>query len=220
MLSPGGPRARLPRVVVGLLGMAMVAAACASADPGLTVGPAPTDAPPPSATNAPPPTEPTSVPTDPASPTASTDPSASPVAPPTVECTGTADNRDFFAAIAEAVSWDVYCAVLPGGWFVDSGTYRLSNGGWMEVSYRGPGDARLVLREGAFCQEDGDCVPAGPDVGAAPFGDREGTLVAADDGSWAVTVDRGSALAWLVTGSGLGEATFRSLAEALALVGP
>jgi hypothetical protein len=90
----------------------------------------------------------------------------------------------------------------------------------MEIVYRGPGGARFGLQEGAFCREDGDCVPNGTDVGAAAFGDREGTLVAADDGSWAITVDRGLSPSWLATGSGLDEAAFRAHAEAVALVGP
>jgi hypothetical protein len=137
---------------------------------------------------------------------------------PVAECSGTDDNRDFLTAVAEAVSWDVYCAVLPSGWFLESGTYRLSSGGWMEVAYRGPAGARLVLREGAFCQEEGDCVPSGTDVGSAAFGDREGTLVAAADGSWALTVDRGASPAWLAVGSGVDEGTFRALTEALARV--
>ena len=197
-------------------------AACGISDAGPTVRPAPTDSPPtPSAD-----TVPSGAPTDPPSGAppsgASGEPSltAGPSAAPSAACSGNDGNRDFFAAIAEAVAWDVYCAVLPGGWFVDSGTYRLSSGGWMEVGYRGPSGARITLREGAFCQEDGDCVPAGTDVGAAAFGDREGTLVAAEDGSWAVVVDQGAPLAWLAVGSGLDEASIRSHAEAFIVVGP
>jgi hypothetical protein len=152
--------------------------------------------------------------TSPATPPASSEPGSSPSA----GCSGTDNNRDFFAAIAEAVEWDVYCAVLPAGWFVDGGTYRLPAGGWLDVTYRGPADGRLTLREGAFCTEDGDCVPSGTDVGAAPFGDREGTLVAADDGTWSIAVDRGAEIAWLATGSGLDEGTFRGFAERLVRV--
>jgi hypothetical protein len=146
-------------------------------------------------------------------------PSQSAPATPASACAGNDDNRDFFASFAEAVEWDAYCPTLPDGWFVENGTYRLSGGAWMEIVYRGPGGARFGLQEGAFCHEGGDCVPDGTDVGAAAFGDREGTLVAADDGSWAVTVDRGLSPSWLATGSGLDEAAFRAHAEALALVG-
>lgn len=197
-------------------------AACGISDAGPTVRPAPTDSPPTPSADTVPSGPPTDAPSDAPPSGASGEPSltAGPSAAPSATCSGTNANRDFFAAIAEAVEWDVYCAVLPDGWFVDSGTYRLSTGGWMEVGYRGPGGARLSLREGAFCQEDGDCVPAGSDAGAAAFGDREGTLVAADDGSWAVVVDRGAPLAWLAVGSGMDEAVFRGLAEALAVVGP
>lgn len=220
------PRLRLPTrltAVAGLVAASVILAACGVSDEGPTVRPAPTDPPPPSASADPSPSDsPSGAPTDASPSGASGEPSltAVPSGTPSAECSGNDANRDFFAAVAEAVSWDVYCAALPDGWFVDSGTYRLSGGGWMEVGYRGPGSARFMLREGAFCQEDGDCVPAGTDVGTASFGDREGTLVAADDGSWAVTVDRDAALAWLATGSGLDEATFRGYAETLVRVGP
>jgi hypothetical protein len=179
-------------------------------------------APPPSASIslASPTATPTAAPTDPLPTETSAPPSPSPsAAGPAAACTGNDDQRDFFASIAAAVEWDVYCPVLPDGWFVDKGTYRLAGGGWMEITYRGPGGAQFVLREGAFCREEGDCVPNGMEVGAAGFGDREGTLVAADDGSWAITVDRGHDPAWLATGTGLDEAAFRGHAEALALVG-
>jgi len=219
------PRLRLPirlSAVAGLVAASVILAACGVSDEGPTVRPAPTDPPPTSSADAPPSGSPTGAPTDAPPSGASGEPSltAGPSGTPSAQCSGNDGNRDFFAAVAEAVSWDVYCAALPDGWFVESGTYRLSAGGWMEVGYRGPGSARFVLREGAFCQEGGDCVPVGTEVGAASFGDREGTLVAADDGSWAVTVDRGASLAWLATGSGLDEATFRGYAEALVLVGP
>ena len=148
-------------------------------------------------------------------PSGSASPASSPLAS---ACSGSDDIRDFYAAIAEAVDWDVYCATLPDGWFVEKGMYRLAGGGWMEITYRGPGEAHFGLREGAFCGEHGDCVPDGTDAGPAAFGDRDGVLVAVDDGSWALAVDRGATLAWLATGSSLDEAAFRGLAEALVRV--
>jgi hypothetical protein len=130
-------------------------------------------------------------------------------------CTGTDANRDFFESVAAAVAWPVYCPVLPGGWFVDAGEYRLAAGGRMEITYRGPGGARLELREGAFCATDDGCVPAGTELGDAPFGDLTGTLVSADDGRWAISVDAGAPISWLAVGSGLEEATFRAYVAAL-----
>ena len=116
------------------------------------------------------------------------------------------------------MSWTVYCAVLPAGWFVDSGQYRGSGGGRVEISYKGPGGARLELHEGAFCQAGG-CVPAGADAGEATFGDRTGALVAIDGGGWAVVVDRGAPISWLAVGTGLSQSAFQRVTAALAIVG-
>lgn len=133
-------------------------------------------------------------------------------------CSGSDDNRDFYRSVADAVSWDVYCPVLPEGWFVESGSWRLGGGGHLEIVYRGRGEARLELREGAFCAEASGCAPAGAEVGAAAFGDRAGALVAGDDGSWSVVVDRGAAVTWLLTGRGVDEAGLRAIGEALVRV--
>jgi hypothetical protein len=159
------------------------------------------------------PTETASPPVDEPSSSASTEPGAA------AACSGSDKNRDFFRAAASALSWTVYCAVLPAGWFVDTGQYRQAGGGWVEIAYRGPGGARLELHEGAFCAEGDGCVPPGTELGDAPFGDRTGTLVALDDGGFALVVDRGEKISWLAIGTGLDEATFRMIAAALAPVG-
>jgi hypothetical protein len=138
---------------------------------------------------------------------------------PAAACSGTDSHRDFYTAIAEAVMWDVYCAVLPAGWFLEKGSYRLSGAGRLEVTYKGPGERRLQIQAGAFCQEEGDCIPDGQDVGAASFGALEGSLVAVEDGSWAIVVGRGARLGWLAIGTGVDEATMRRLAADLVLVG-
>jgi len=134
-------------------------------------------------------------------------------------CTGNASNRDFYAGLADAVGWTVYCPVLPARWSVTSGKYRLAGGGWMEIGYKGPGGAQITLQEGAFCSDAGGCVPSGTDQGDAPFGDLGGTLVATDDGGWAVVVDRGQQPSWLLVGSGLDESAFRQIAADLVAVG-
>lgn len=133
-------------------------------------------------------------------------------------CSGSDPNRDFYASMAAAVDWTVYCPVLPDGWFVDDGHYRLAGGGWMEISYDGPGDATIVLRQGAFCAEGDVCVPAGQEVGETPFGDRTGVLVAGDDGSWSVVAERGAARSWLLVMHGLDEAGARAIAAGLLVV--
>ncbi len=142
-------------------------------------------------------------------PTSSTDPGSAPA------CSGSDENRDFFASMAAAVEWTVYCPVLPDGWFVGDGHYRLADGGWMEITYEGPGGAGITLRQGAFCAEADGCVPSGREVGEAAFGDRTGRLVAGDDGSWSVAVDRGATPSWLLVVTGLDEASARTIAADL-----
>lgn len=121
--------------------------------------------------------------------------------------------------MAAAVDWPVYCPVLPDGWFVESGQYRLADGGRLEIVYRGPQRARIQLDEGAFCTIQGGCVPPGQDVGTTAFDGQDGQLVALDDGSWAVALDREASLSWLLIATGLDEATARSIAAGLVVVG-
>jgi hypothetical protein len=160
------------------------------------------------------PTAPDSTPAT--SPGSSADPSAG--TGDAAACTGSDENRDFFASMAAAVAWTVYCPVLSDGWFVEDGHYRLASGGWMEISYDGPGDAGIVLRQGSFCEGSDSCVPAGSEIGDAAFGDRSGRLVAVADGSWAVVVDRGAVPSWLLVVQGLDEASARTIAAELRAV--
>lgn len=98
------------------------------------------------------------------------------------------------------------------------GTYRLKDGGRLTISYRRRADdARLVLDEGALCLDGTGCVPSGSDAGTIPFGDRQADLIAAGTG-YAAVVDRGENPSWLLTGSGLSEADFRSIAADLNLI--
>lgn len=164
------------------------------------------------------PTEaPTAAPT-PSQPVATPAPTASGGGAGAAACTGTDENRAFFEAVAADVAWAVYCPALPARWFVDAGQYHLAGGGWMKIAYKGPGGARFELSEGAFCQQADGCVPAGSDSGSAAFGNLSGTLVTADDGRFAVVVDRGSNPSWLVVGVGLDLETFKGFAAKLVLV--
>jgi hypothetical protein len=133
-------------------------------------------------------------------------------------CTGTEDNREFLADVAEAFDWPVYCAVLPDRWSVETGQYRSAGGGWMVIAYQGPGGAGFELREGAHCAEDDGCVPDGADTGTAAFGDLSGTLVTANDGRYAIVVDRGEQISWMAVGNGLDLDTFKDFAAALVRV--
>jgi hypothetical protein len=134
---------------------------------------------------------------------------------PAEQCTGSEDNRRFYRGLAADVDWAAYCPILPSGWFVVDGSYSLSGGGSMEIVYRGPGGARIELAQGAFCDDSDGCVPDGGDIGQAAFGDRVGTLVAGDDGSYSIVVDRAADVSWLLTGVELDEPQVRSIAADL-----
>jgi hypothetical protein len=132
-------------------------------------------------------------------------------------CSGNDENRAFYAAVAADVAWDVYCAVLPAGWFVDAGSFRLAGGGKLEIAYKGPGGQRIEMREGAFCAGDDTCIPAGPDAGTASFGDRPARLVDAGGGAWLVVAEGGD-VDWEAKGIGMDGPTLAGYTAAFARV--
>lgn len=159
---------------------------------------------------------------------ASAEPSAQPSGSPgsvptptaggTGACLGSTDTRDFFASFAQSVSWPVYCAVLPKGWLVEKGTYRLKEGGRLTITYRRRADAaRVILDEGTVCLDTNPCVPAGTSIGTAPFGDRQAELRSTGAGLAAV-VDATENPAWLLTATGLTEKDFRTITTSLHLL--
>lgn len=139
-------------------------------------------------------------------------------------CFGSADTRDFFVAIAEAVAWPVYCAVLPSTWAVDLGvgrnTYALANGGRMVIGYHDNTGAHLELREGHWCTDSPTaCAPSAQDLGDIAIGDLDGTIVdLGGSNGYAVYVAPGQVPSWTFTGTGMSEASFRSIVGALSLV--
>ena len=190
-----------------------------SEDPGASAGPEATDEPEPTeepvATEDPEPTD---------DPAATDDPDAS--GTPSAEagggaeaCSGNASNRDFFEDIARAVEWPVLCGVLPKGWFVSQGSYRLANGGKLIVSYKGPGGASITLSEGAYClTAAATCRPSGAELGEAALGPLGGTLYETTDG-YAIVVSAGENPGWAMTTKGLTQETTVALGAALAQVG-
>jgi len=133
-------------------------------------------------------------------------------------CSGSADTKDFFTAIAEAVGWPVYCAVLPAGWSVEAGQYRLADGGRMVIAYRTRTGGHLELREGRWCTAGASaCTPHDAILGSARFGNLTGQLETLSD-DLVLYVNPGQAASWTATGRGLDEATFRALCANLDLV--
>ena len=220
------------------LALAAVLAACAGPGPAATPTGAPSspaqsgaaasaDTPSGAGSEAPASESPTKAPSDaptkepPAteSPTDATEtPTASGGSDAAAACTGTDENRAFFANAAKAVDWTVVCAVLPNCWFVSAGSYRQARGGRLTISYKGPRNATLSLSEGAWCTDPGGCAPAGTEVGPAALGPMEGTLFRLADGGFAIAVDQGEAVSWLLETQGLDQASTEELGAAAAAV--
>ena len=133
-------------------------------------------------------------------------------------CSGNDENRAFYEAVAGDVTWDVYCAVLPAGWFVDAGSFRLAGGGKLEISYKGPGGQRIEMRQGTYCAGVEGCIPTGPDAGSASYGDRPARLVDTGGGTWLVVAEGGD-VNWEAKGLGMDGPTLASHTAAFALVG-
>jgi hypothetical protein len=163
-------------------------------------------------------------PTDEASEDAGTDPEMSPEASDdtalgAAACTGTDDNRTFFEMVASKVKWDVYCAALPAGWHVDTGSYRLASGGRLLMAYKGPNGARIELREGAYCAgTPEECVPDGDDAGPAAFGDRDAHAILGADGSVSIIADAGDPIAWLAVATNVRQSDALDYIEGLVRV--
>lgn len=150
-------------------------------------------------------------------PTPTPRPAASAVAP--TACTGSATNQQFFADTAKALSWDVYCGVVPSGWYFFSANYEQPGGGWLKATYKGPGGSQISISEGAFCVPDPvACAPSKSVIGTAYFGDLQGSLVTLADGGFAVYVAPGTARGYTIAGSGVTQPEFTAIAEALAKV--
>lgn len=211
-------RARL--VVLPLL---LASAAACSAQPGGTDGSSPGTTPAlstvsvsasPSASLTPLSSEP--APT--ASARATTTGPASSVSSSAAACTGTAGHQAFFTAAARELKWDVYCAVLPDGWFLNYAQYA---GDQLTATYKGPGNVHLQLQEGSYCVDDPtSCQPRGTEVGPTLFGDKSGTLYALNPG-YAVYVNPGTdPPSWAAASVDLDESLFVKLVAQLHRVVP
>jgi len=161
--------------------------------PTLTVAPSPTDA----------------GPTQP--------PSAAAV--PSTVCAGTADNKSFWGQSASTMSWDVYCPVLPSGWYVTIGQFDGSGGGTIHMTMNGPSGAAISIDEGAFCTTSADaCSTHDSTVGQTVFGDLLGDLDTLAGGGYAVYVNAGTSAGYTLTATGMSQDSFAGIAAAFAKV--
>lgn len=139
---------------------------------------------------------------------------------PASSCSGTPDNIDFFAGAAASLPWTVYCAVLPDGWAVQAGSYRLADGGNLKIAYVARSGARFEIREGTICRSDPACIPAGESRGEIAFADRTGELLAIADGGWALVSDPEGPVVYVAYGYEMDEAALRALAAAVLPLAP
>ena len=238
--------ARAVRLPLLLAGAVLLLAACGPAAPTATATVAPPSSAPSQAVDSAGPSQPPSLPPSPsdalspepsAAPTDSSAPAPSDSAPPSAAptpagstgpttspagtadvCSGAKDTPDFYQSFASSVSFPVYCAVLPAGWSLVSGTYRLANGGRITIQFRRRSDnATFELDEGSFCADSSGCVPAGSAAGMGPFGDLTGNLVQTSNG-YALVVAKGEKPSWLAIGTGLDQASFAALTAALVAI--
>jgi hypothetical protein len=163
-----------------------------TAAPTPVVTPAPTATPAP--TDTPAPASPTAAPTSPAA-----------------ACTGNAANKEFIAEAAAKLSFDVYCAVLPSTWWVQSGEYTLPNGGTLELSYKNSAGATMIINEGNWC---GECaIAADHHYGAAAFDGIGGDFWSLVD-TWIMVVPSITHPIYMLRGRGMSKATFMAWAAA------
>jgi hypothetical protein len=104
-------------------------------------------------------------------------PTAAPTPGPTSRaefCTGNATDRDFFAAAAADLPFDVYCAILPSSWWVVNHQYTTLNGGLLQIEYRGSAGQQISIYEGNVCPAA--CAPEGNGLGPGSFDGLTGNL--------------------------------------------
>jgi hypothetical protein len=168
---------------------------------------------------------PTPTPAATPSPTATPTPTPTPTPAPSptsaaAACTGTADNKAFFAKAAGAMNWTVYCAVLPSGWSLTKGSYEKAPDGYLSITYA-RGSMEFGLHEGnvcgivavGFCMWHSFAVVQGPgafDHLAAEFY-AYGPYFIIDTGY-------GTAHEYMVFGTGMTQAQFVAYAAALRAV--
>jgi hypothetical protein len=158
---------------------------------------------------------PPAAPTDTPSPSATLAPGASPTSRAAM-CTGTAANIDFIAAVAHQLSFGVYCAALPSGWWLQSGQYHTSGGGAVTLQYKSSGGYTINLYE----ENNGSTCVAADLLGPAKFGDLNGQLYYQSHSplTWGLNARPVVGLCYRAYGTGLSQAKFVAYMAGLKLV--
>jgi hypothetical protein len=158
---------------------------------------------------------PTAAPTDTPSPTTTLAPGASPTSRAAM-CTGTAANIDFIAAVAHQLSFGVYCAALPSGWWLQGGQYHTTGGGAVTLQYKSSGGYTINLYE----ENSGATCVAADLIGPAKFGDLNGQLYYQSHSplTWGLNARPVVGLCYRAYGTGLSQSKFVTYLAGLKLV--
>jgi hypothetical protein len=164
-----------------------------------------------------------------ASESASASPTATPTAAPTgaglvgVEyCTGSQTIKDFYTMVANdsKVTFGVYCGHMPSGWAVkppDGLNYATPSGGaWLTGIYIKSGGATVTIKEGKYGSDICSTSSTGA-LGTANFASMSGALHSIS-GGFAICLDSGTSHAYEISGTGVNQSTFTSIAANLVLV--
>jgi hypothetical protein len=224
-----GPKAmngngiRKVRTVAATLTAVLLVAACAGTAPTaptpmivyVTLSPAPA-----TATPAATPTPATSATAGPSEgPVLTEAPSLEPSVPaaPGETCSGTANFQALYAEAAAFMHWDVYCPVLPKGWYVKEAEWKGTNGGVVRAVYGGPHGAVIGLAEGSWCTTSpAACAVNSGALGGGAFGDLAGSLyLYTSPTSYVIYVHPGTVHAYAIAGQGITKAAFLQYAAAL-----
>jgi len=118
----------------------------------------------------------------------------------------------FWTESVNHLTFPVYCAVVPSGWFFTGSelNYNTPNAGWVWATYKSSTGAQILIQEGAYCTTS--CSP-GTAGGAASIADQAGKLYTLAGGGLAIYVNPGTAKAYTVTGTNISQATFVSFAK-------
>jgi hypothetical protein len=136
-----------------------------------------------------------------------------------VACKGTTpDLKALFVEAASNLSFDVYCAsVLPSSWWMQSASYVLPDGGYLQADYKNSGGATFEVREGRWCPPTKVCIAPGATVGPASFGGLGGTLYL-NITTYTLQVGTYAKPAYLMVGNGMSQAQFVAWAAAMVKV--
>ena len=146
-------------------------------------------------------------------------PTAPPAAGDVAKCTDWAKDSAEFTKAAKTLKFnvDVYCAVLPSGWYVSSFTWAQPHAvaGSVAFTYKRK-TAVITISEGNFCA--GCAYVDISDLGSAWFGGLPGSLKLRAVGEYALYVNPGATVQYQMVGKGMTQAAFTSMAAAMVKV--